>query len=151
MKIALLLIAVATTMSGATSAFDLIGGGCFQRIYSPAHLAQHPQQQVTTIALRRASEHDRSPSQGLQLRLTLRAWDELLTGIAYCAPNATTLECSMEGDAGGFRLEAARDGALRLVVAPQGISLEGESDVAVIAGDQGDDRRFLIPPARHCD
>lgn len=129
---------------------DLMGAGCFVRVYSAAHLRDHPLQQVTVIALRRAPVQDLDGAVLVDVGVEMRAWNEPLRGSAVCVPVGATLDCLLEGDAGAFTLEAGRGGALRLVVAPRGMAFEGTSDFAEISGTTGDDRLFLIPPGTGC-
>lgn len=127
---------------------DLLAPGCFERVYSVDHLARNPVQQVTRIALRRAASQDAAGGTLVDLAVEMRAWGEVLRATALCDPaSGRTVECLIEGDAGAFRLEPGRDGALRLVVAARGVVLEGRADFAELHGDRGDDRLFLIPRA----
>jgi hypothetical protein len=146
MKISVMAATLAM-LSQPAAAQGLLGEGCFLRAYTPDHLARHPDQQVTIIALRRADRHDTLGGAWVELSVGMRAWDEVLQGSALCDPvPAGALNCQMEGDAGAFRLDPARGGALRLTVAARGVMLEGTSDFAMLSGTSGDDRVFLIPP-----
>ena len=70
---------------------------------------------------------------------------------AYCNQDGEGLDCLLEGDAGRFSLTGARNGALRLSVAPRGISFEGDRHFITLSGTSGDDRMFLLPPQDDAD
>jgi hypothetical protein len=128
---------------------DLPGGPCYQRTYTTAHLADHPQQQVTQITLRPSllSPEVATGDYLLDLFVMRRGDPEELMATAYCTPRSTRMDCLLEGDAGGFRLEAAGPARLRLTVGPQGVLFEGRADVLELSATTGDDRVFLIPNA----
>jgi len=124
---------------------------CYARAYSAAHLASHPVQQVTTIALtpeRQISGEDRLL---LRLSVTMRGARETYIGVGYCEDaGANALTCGMEGDAGGFTLAAAKAGAVTLRVGRNGVSFEGNADFRTLEGQSGDDRVFLLRPTDQC-
>lgn len=121
--------------------------GCHMRLYTRDHLARHPEQMVAAIGLRLAGGDPVTRTRLLDVLVRLRGRPDRLTATAYCqATPAGALDCLMEGDAGAFVLTRARDGALRLAVAPRGMSFESDEFIT-LSGTTGDDRVFLIPPA----
>lgn len=126
--------------------FDAQAGGsaCYLRRYSADHMTRHPLQQVTQIglALYAAAEGQSI----LTLDVTVRPGPARAAGAAYCTQDGEGLDCLMEGDAGRFSLTGAKNGALRLDVAPRGISLEGGRGFITLSGTSGDDLVFLLPP-----
>lgn len=123
-------------------------GGCFVRDYSADHLARHPEQLVKYISLSISALDAPQGMTLLDVIVNLRGRPEYFHGLAYCEPDVDTLACGMEGDAGAFRLEGAKAGALRLSLADQGLSFEGQTEFITLDGQQGDDRVFLIPSAK---
>lgn len=96
---------------GAQSPRDRMFPGpdaCCSRTYAPEHLAAHPAQRVTRISV--------SPSPGLAEPFLGRHITLRLRGVpggaheayAACENEAGHLYCTMEGDAGGFRIDPAR-------------------------------------------
>ncbi|MGB8813459.1 MAG: hypothetical protein WCC57_09755 [Paracoccaceae bacterium] len=120
-------------------------GGCFVREYTADHLAKHPDQLVKYISLSISALDAQPGLRVLDVIVNLRGKDEFFHGLAYCEPQGKGLACGMEGDAGAFVLEGAKQGALRLSVAAQGLSFEGQTDFITLDGRRGDDRVFLIP------
>lgn len=121
------------------------GSGCFLRQYDAAHLASHPGQQVETIALGRTEYRPEDPTVIVRVMAMTRA-GQYLTGMASCGGGGDRMMCHMDGDAGRFGLSAARDGALRMDLAPEGISFVGDQGAYTIEGSAGDDHSFLLPP-----
>jgi hypothetical protein len=135
--LALSLTVAATTASANT---------CYLRQYSADHLKSHPAQQVTAIGL--SVQPD---GRTLDLYVKLRPGPVRAMGTAYCDQDGEGLDCFMEGDAGRFSLTGGAGGALRLSVAPRGISFETEADFITISGTSGDDRVFMLPPLGRSD
>jgi hypothetical protein len=126
----------------AAQASPLVGG-CFVRVYSAGHLAEHPDQRVTAIALKPLAE----PHDGVILDLYLRMrGGATVMGTAYCDGMGDGMTCGLEGDAGGFTLGPGKGGIL-LRVDPGGMSFEGARDWVSISGRSGDDRVFLLQDA----
>lgn len=120
---------------------------CYQRIYSPDHLTSHPAQRVTKVSLMQ----DRSvgaPYFGLTVRVSLRGVPGgTFGGVGYCENNGGLMYCGMEGDAGGFTIEPAKNGAVLVTVSSGGMGFENERGFATLERDVGDDRSFLLQPA----
>jgi hypothetical protein len=147
----LALASAATAESLRQSHFDpqtAFGSGCFRRDYSNSHLASHPQQRVTSIAVGRMPDPPADDLLIVNVAVTLRGSGEVFIGSGYCEGKGARLDCGMEGDAGSFQLTAAKDGALLLSVGRYGVSFEGARDFVTLEGNSGDDREFLMPPAR---
>jgi hypothetical protein len=123
------------------------GSACYARSYSLTHLAGHPDQRVRWIALSARPEESDGRYQAVDLSLRLRGDDETYQSTAYCENEDGHLYCLMEGDAGAFSLEPARDGAVLIKVARRGIAFEGSRDFVEISGTGGDDKSFLLPVA----
>lgn len=123
-------------------------GGCFVREYSTDHLAKHPDQLVKYISLSISPLDAPDGIELLNLMVNLRGKSEFLHGLAYCESQGDILACNIEGDGGAFRLEGAKNGALRLSVSDQGISFEGQTEFVTLNGNSGDDRVFLIPSVK---
>lgn len=125
---------------------------CYLRYYNDDHLAAHPAQQVAQILV--GPEYGSFAETPLQLRVVvnLRGDFQEFRAQAYCEDAGRALNCLMEGDAGAFQLEPGRDGALRLSVAPRGMSFEGAAGFLTLDGQMADDRTFLLPavPADSC-
>ena len=120
-------------------------GGCFVRNYSKQHLASHADQLVRHISLSPVPMADPAGVKLMNLMVNLRGSDEYYSGIAYCKAKGPSMVCRLEGDGGGFTLDAAKDGALRLSVAKSGLHFEGQTNFISIAGTSGDDRVFVLP------
>ena len=56
------------------------------------------------------------------------------------------MSCAMEGDAGGFMVEPAKNGAVLLTVGKDGIGFENDTGFVVLEPSRGDDRSFLLQP-----
>lgn len=139
-----------SAQTGATAMFPP-EAACFQRHYDAAHLAKHPQQQVTDIALTPAEGQEVSTSLVVDISVQLRGISDSYIGSAYCEPAAAGLSCGMEGDAGAFSLALREGGALLLKVDPRGMSFEGAQDFLTLSGSSGDDRAFLLQPVGAAD
>jgi hypothetical protein len=155
---AVLIAALLAGPAGAEGRVGALSGGlsgalfpsdasCYLRQYSAAHLAAHPDQRVTQIALGPwgpAWGKDRDLVLTVAVYLTGDA--ERYSGAAWCRDAGPYLHCRMEGDAGSFALEAAAGRALRMTLTGDGIGFEGPRDFVELSARTGDDRVFLIPP-----
>ena len=122
--------------------------GCYVRNYTAKHLASHPKQRVTGIAvIAEASIAD--PMIGLWTAVDLRGVPGgSYEALAYCEPvSADALRCGMEGDAGSYTLSPSKDGAILIEVGPYGMSFEGDQGFATLESQSGDDRSFILYPA----
>lgn len=128
------------------SAETILPGGCFVRSYSEQHLKDHPQQQVTYIALSPSPLSDGGAVEEIDLFIQVRSTDYQYHALAYCQPIAGGSLCSIEGDGGQFTLTPAKGRDLYLTVQPGGLGLEGQTETLRIEADRGDDRKFRIPP-----
>ena len=124
---------------------------CYARSYSADHLAKHPVQRVTSIALRPQPGSAGDDMLVLRLSVALRGRAETYVGYGYCENlGKGQLACGVEGDGGTFVLTPAEGGAVLLIVGPDGISFEGTDDFQTLEGRTGDDRRFMLQPASGC-
>lgn len=127
------------------------GKTCYARDYSAAHLAGHPQQRVSSIAL--TPDDAVSPDPRLELWVTITLRDqpgEQYLALAVCENSGDTVYCGLEGDAGGFTVEPAKGGAVLVRVTREGMSFEGENGFVTLESNRGDDRSFLLQPVRDC-
>ena len=152
MKIALCLLAT-VAMANPALAKDLLGtvfpggSGCYERVYSKSHLAEHPEQMVKRITFGIARSAPTYPNYTVTtVTIVLRGDPELYANDGYCRNNGDHIFCSMEGDMGGFTVKPAKDGAVLLTVTKDGMSFEGNRFVD-ISGTTGDDRSFSLPRA----
>ena len=120
-------------------------GGCFVRAYSARHLAAHPDQLVRHVSLAPVPLADPAGVRLMLLTVNLRGSDYYMSGMAQCRAKGPAMACQLEGDAGAFVLEPAKDGALRLSVGKRGLQFEGAEDFHTLSGTSGDDRVFVIP------
>lgn len=119
---------------------------CYLRHYSAAHLASHPAQRVTQIALG-PEPGSRNPMQlTLRLAVSLRGTGEDFLSLAYCENTGGALSCQVEGDSGWFMLKPAAKGGILMTTGRRGLGFEGERDFVQIGGGASDDNSFLIPP-----
>lgn len=119
--------------------------GCFLRQYSRDHMAAHPAQMVTLIALGRTGGDPWAKLQPVRLMAMFRSGDSA-TVEAWCRDGGPGMVCSAEGDAGTFTLEARSKGAIVLEPVGGGLVLEGAADFHMLSPTTGDDRSFLLPP-----
>jgi hypothetical protein len=121
---------------------------CYARSYSKDHLAKHPEQRVTEIAVI-PDFAGADPMLGLRVLLQLRGVPGgTYEAFAYCENlGASTLYCGMEGDAGGFEIKPAKGGAILIEVSSYGMGFENEAGFATLERNRGDDRSFILHPA----
>ena len=142
--------ACAATSAGAESPQDQVfpgPGSCYARSYSEDHLAKHPAQRVTRIAIS-PDFSIADPLLGVHLTLRLRGVPGgAFEAFGYCEnEGGDTLYCGMEGDAGGFAITPAKNGAILIKVSSLGMSFENETGFATLERNSGDDRSFLLQP-----
>lgn len=123
------------------------GDRCYARNYGAGHLAKHPDQRVTRIAVSPDFVSE-APRLALELRLQLRGSNGgAFEAQAVCENNgASTLYCAMEGDAGGFQITPARNRAIQITVSSLGMSFENEGGFITLERTSGDDRSFILRP-----
>lgn len=120
---------------------------CYARVYTAQHLSQHPEQRVTTMRLSPDAQTD-DPRLVLQVQVVMRGTSGGdFEGFGYCENQGGELYCAMEGDAGGFSISPARDGAILVAVSSLGLSFENEAGFVSLTKDKGDDRSFLLRPS----
>lgn len=143
MRLLTFALCLATALPAGAQTID--PNGCWLRQYSAGHLAKHPDQTVTLIALGPETGAEEADAPILRLAVQKRGSREIFYGAAYCDGWRSPMDCMMEGDMGLFRLERAKDGAVKLTVHRVGVTLEGSRDFVTLYGDRGDDIAFLIP------
>jgi hypothetical protein len=120
-------------------------GACFLRYYDDSHMAAHPQQRVVEIAVGPDAAQTTVASLALRLMVRTRDSGDFFTAVAYCTDGGDRLNCSIEGDGGGFTLQQ-NDRALQLHVKLSGMTLQSYTGFVQISGSKGDDRTFRLPP-----
>ncbi len=103
---------------------------CFTRIYDPAHLAAHPQQNVKTMMLLAVADPEDADTIDLRIGVTFRTRKGTLetegscfTGHVEGEPvDDSGLHCSVACDGGAFDVALRADGAVRLGI-PEGARL----------------------------
>jgi hypothetical protein len=125
---------------------------CYLRDYSADHLAKHPKQRVSSIALRPEGALVEDATMTVWVTVTLRDQPgEDLVALTYCqVADADRMDCLMEGDAGAFSLAPAKGGAVLVTVAKAGMGFDGATDFVTLRSDSGDDRSFLVKPTGDC-
>jgi len=105
--------------------------GCFNRVYDPAHLATHPQQNVKTMTLLAVVDPTNPDDVQLRFGVTFRSRKGMLETNGGCgivrdekgAPtNATTVHCGVDCDGGAIDVTLKTDGNV-LVGIPAGARL----------------------------
>ncbi len=144
-------LALAASQAWAENPIDRIfpdKSGCYVRNYTAKHLASHPNQRVTGIAVI-AEGSVADPMIGLWTAVELRGVPGgSFEALAFCeAISRETLSCGLEGDAGAFTLSASTDGEILIEVGRFGMHLENEQGFATLEGRSGDDRSFVLFPA----
>ncbi|GAB1478325.1 hypothetical protein MASR2M74_08710 [Paracoccaceae bacterium] len=145
LALALSLLATPALAESPRAAMFPSDASCYLRHYDKAHLASHPQQQVSEIAIGPQTGSFESDVLSLTVALSLRGVSEIYTRTAYCENTGGSLSCQMEGDAGWFTLTPRKKGAVLLEVGKGGLVFEGRNFI-YISGTMGDDREFLLPP-----
>lgn len=136
-------------MAAAKSPMEAMFPGpdsCYARSYSAVHLADHPAQRVTDIAIR-PDFSTADPFLPVYLTLDLRGVPGgAFEGYAACENEADHLYCAMEGDAGGFVITPANGGSILISVSSLGMTFENGTGFATLERASGDDRSFLLRP-----
>jgi hypothetical protein len=142
---------IAASPVAAETLDDLVGRqadavSCWQRVYDDAHLASHPDQQVTkmTFALGFQSlagmATDRDGLFVFGMSAALRDGKRGVTS-GECRQDETGIRCAVECDGGGVYISSRSDGSLLIDLEPTGyISMESEC-----AGD-GEQETFPLEP-----
>ncbi|MGA2485846.1 MAG: hypothetical protein ABSF49_07640 [Roseiarcus sp.] len=104
---------------------------CFNRIYDPAHLAQHPQQNVKTMTLLAVVDPANADEVQLRFGVTFRTRKGMLetnggcatlSGEGDAAASATTVHCNVDCDGGAIDVTLKTDGNV-LIGIPAGARL----------------------------
>lgn len=130
---------------------------CYARAYDAKHLAQHPDQKVTAIAMRfvnrDAGADPAIPGVGhlFQLQVRLRGGKDVLKALGPCLAEGDNVFCGVECDGGGLYAKKRDDGALILSFDESwGIRMtttcdEDEANVASVVPGR-DDKVFRLDP-----
>lgn len=122
------------------------GDSCYARTYSAAFLAKHPDQRVTRFAVSPDFVSE-APRLALELRLQLRGSPGgAFEAQAICENEGGSIYCSMEGDAGGFQIDPAKNRGILITVSSLGMSFENEGGFVTLERKSGDDRSFILRP-----
>lgn len=124
---------------------------CWERTYSAEHLAEHPEQRVTRVVIRKEPlGFPKSPGETLmEIAVTFRGADGSREGpkaeaIGFCrADGGERLSCGLEGDAGRYEM-VAEGRELLLTVGEEGMVFESSRARHELRADEGDDRSFLL-------
>lgn len=120
---------------------------CYARNYGAAHLARHPDQQVTQFSIT-PDFVSASPALAVELRLALRgSGGGAFAASAICESTGDdALYCTMEGDAGGFQITPTKNRSILIQVGNLGMTFENEGGFTTLEQDAGDDRSFVLRP-----
>ena len=119
--------------------------GRFARVYDRAHLTTHPDQLVKEVDLLLKKSSTRYYSHDFSLRMKLRGRDETLRTEGACRSEESGLECIVECDGGGVRIEPRGDHVMmyldriRMITCDQNLLDDGEE-----VGGGKDDRVFRL-------
>ena len=129
---------------------------CWQRLYDEAHLADHPDQQVTAMTLLMSYLTFEDGSEGMHyfgVDVSLRDGHKGATS-GGCWASEGIVRCGVDCDGGGLVLSRNADGSVLADLEAYGyISLEsecggGEGELESFALEPGlDDKQFLLQPA----
>ena len=103
------LLTTAALLALATPAMAENPIGRFARVYDRAHLTTHPDQLVKEVDLLLKKSSTRYYSHDFSLRMKLRGRDEALRTEGACRSEGSGLECMVECDGGGVRIEPRGD------------------------------------------
>lgn len=119
--------------------------GCFVRNYDTAHLAKHPDQWVTSMALTISPLSKGANVPILELFVTRRGDSYYYHVRAYCQTVGDTLSCRLDKDAGAFTVSGQKNHKILVKNTPDGMAFSGDKGAFTLSGTQGDDRSFLLP------
>ncbi len=147
---AIVLLAAATPFPSAAMA--AVSAGCYERSYDAAHMAGHPRQSVTRIAVEVKTPGGVEPyaaSASLSARMRGRK-TRMYTG-GDCMAEGEGLSCAMDDDSGSFLL-TQNGGGLKLVntadIRLHRLDRGPEDDgAAYLRGKDSEERIFLLLPA----
>lgn len=109
---------------------------CFVRHYSSAHLASHPDQNVTDMLLYVSKQEGADPYYGLSMQVNFRHLQKPFQVSGSCGESAdgkSTLGCGVECDGGSLSVRVKDDMSL-LVEIPESVRLYDPSDAEAEPG-----------------
>ena len=139
---------------------------CFARAYSAEHMANHPRQKVTDIAVtyrplrafdgmepeQQWDENGGEPIIYATIAVKVKGVSETLLGAVVCGHAAGRLECGLDEDAGTFTLTQSdagmrleNQGRIMVVPATSNMGLDEDRTVTIDARD--DHSLFILPAA----
>lgn len=128
---------------------------CYRRVYSPGHLAEHPEQTVTEIDFRLAyyrHDPDEFYPKGQRnyyfaMLVKQRGGDRTLTAMGECVAYGDKISCGVECDGGGVSVSRRKAGTILVDLDAFGrIRMsEGCDEAGAVDLEPGkDDRSFLL-------
>jgi hypothetical protein len=144
----------ATALAGPFEEIFPTETSCYLREYASSHLAKHPDQTVTRIALGPDLDAWMGGATSI-IRLSLVLRDgTALTDVADCSSVGAETVCVMVAGLESVTITVTQDG-IRLQLGPEGMSFETTDPTmpdavprVTISGTSGDDRVFDIPATR---
>lgn len=129
------------------------GAVCFRRAYDPAHLAGHPQQNVTSMLLLVSRGVENADGYAVKMGVRFRGRRAQFESGGYCT-GGSGLSCGVECDGGSIDV-AIRDGNSVLVKIPDGARLwrpgDKEDDMNSRKKFGPDDKTFRLDRTRLTD
>ncbi len=112
--------------------------GCYERVYSAAHLHKHRGQKVTMMRLQIGLTKDIDSAQADKLWATFRNGRSLATWPLECSDNH---RCFVEGDGGSFHIDETADG---VKISNEGYIRFGDDEDYIEVPDDTEHRVFLL-------
>lgn len=145
---------VAVNETRASTLEDLLPVGtsnrCYGRVYNTAHLAQHPDQLVTSMLLQLKPLND---VYAFKIGVNVRGKSELYQNWSNCflQSDSHTLDCPIDCDQGHFTLEASKtQGSFKLRLDRLSFGLDcddtGDSLKSYELNSGTDDKEFRLDP-----
>jgi len=143
--LAALLLAPPAAAAGFEEQWKDGAPGCFARAYDAKHLAAHPRQRVTHIALGPSRLGAPTPPGAFEVTfsLVLKGDGGSYQSEGICRATAKAVTCDAEGDGGRFTI---RPDGRNILIRIERLVLEGASDVTPDLAVGGDDRVLRLSP-----
>jgi len=121
---------------------------CYARTYDEEHLEANPKQRVRRFYVIHTQAEDLRPPETFEVLLgyMLRGIDDYYSAEAGCALEGGVILCSVDGDAGSFKLSPNSAG-LRVTIDDR-LHLEGRTSFSPDLAKGGGDRVHLLHPGR---
>lgn len=149
--IPLMLLATPALAESPIQALFPSDGSCYLRHYNRSHMASHPDQMVTEIAMGPASGARSGRVVILNVQVQLRGASEIYQAAAYCENTGGAVSCGLEGDGGWFQLQPHAKG-MKMTVGSMPLGFEGRNGFVTFGAEASDDDSFILPrvPADSC-